>query len=52
MMVLNENSSSNEYIDMELMEFLEFIVRSAYVGASHSNEMADKHIGYKVSWLL
>jgi hypothetical protein len=33
MIVLNENSGTDEYLDMELMEFLEFIVRIAYVAA-------------------
>jgi len=52
MIVLNENGASNEYLDMELMEFLEFIVRISYVAALASTEMADKHIGHKVRWLL
>jgi len=52
MIVLNENGASNEYLDMELMEFLEFIVRISYVAATHSNEMGSKHIGHKVRWVL
>jgi hypothetical protein len=37
---------------MELMEFLEFIVRISYLAGLQSSEMESKHIGHKVRWIL
>ena len=51
MIVLNENGASNEYLDMELMEFLEFLVRISFMSAINS-DMEGKHIAHKVKWVL
>jgi hypothetical protein len=51
MIVLEEIADFGEYLDMELSEFFEFLVRIAYVATIDNGESA-KAIPYRLKWLL
>jgi len=40
--VLNELHASDEYLDMEFVEFLEFLVRISYWTTKHDEELKDE----------
>jgi len=51
MIVLEEIADFGEYLDMELSEFFEFLVRIAFVATMDNNE-SSKAIPYRLKWLL
>ena len=51
MIVLEEIADFGEYLDMELSEFFEFLVRIAYV-ATMNNSEGEREIPFRVKWLL
>lgn len=51
MIVLEEIADFGEYLDMELSEFFEFLVRIAYLATIDGHEGA-KPIPYRLKWLL
>jgi hypothetical protein len=52
MIVLNEIEARREYLDMELMEFLEFLVRISYAATLKHSDLSTKESPYRLKWLL
>jgi hypothetical protein len=52
MIVLEEINARDEYLDTELMEFLEFLCRIAHVATMKHSDLSTKELPYRLKWLL